>query len=45
MVDSVYGIQKNPSDLNEDGKVSALWLNIEPYERIDQQLLCVLSFI
>ena len=35
MVDSAYGIQEITIDLDEDGKVSALWFNREPYERIE----------
>ena len=32
MVDSAYGIQEITIDLDEDGKVSALWFNRESYE-------------
>lgn len=35
MVDSAYGIQEITIDLDEDGKVSALWFNRESYERIE----------
>lgn len=35
MIDSVYGVQEITIDLNEEGKVSALWFNREPYERIE----------
>ena len=35
MVHSPYGIQEIVIDLNEDGKVIALWFNREPCERIE----------